>query len=777
MKTSRTTYVLVGLFFAALALLGWLEYTGVLTESQRLRRQGRVVPALADATESGVRKIEIDHGEGRLVFERRGRHGWQMSGLVDAAADGDAVENLLQNLKALRRSPDAGVLDGDPKAYGLAPPEATLRLWIVSKQGESPSAEPTATLVVGKGAQNHRYLKVEGSEGVEVVDRKLLAAVDRPASEWRDKRLAPLPTFQVSGITVVRPGLKLKARRSPGGQWRLLEPVLQPADGSKIEGTLAALAGLRVIPPSGSFAADDVTDFAPYGLDEPRATIELDSASDPSNPTVLMIGKSPADEPGRVYVRRGDQDDVALVDARFLSEIPVDALGFRSQHVAEVAPPAAYKIEVKTPIGLFALARDPSGWKLTSPQTHKADTFLVESLLGEIDALQTSEYLDPKRVLDAGLEPPLITLKVWQVDLADARNRLVPNDAPPSVELEIGRHDVLKKSVYGRLPGDSYVLALPDSLMKVLPRNSYAYRDRAIPSDAPGEVSRLALVRDGRTTVLEPDAASASPNRWKMLEPVKAPADVPAVTALLAALANLHAEDFAAEARGDGVAFGFDAPILRLTWRKGSGESSAGGLTIGKPVRGAPASHYAALDGFAPVFTLSAQALQPFTAELHETLVQSFPLGEVRRMILRWPRRAAAFRRIDRPTGKPTDWSPEPGTSIEGFDLSLFDTLVEQLSQLHAVRFAQYEGTIPKAAGLAEPRIAVEIGLGPDKPPSVLRIGAATGEGHVLATVGDGRTGSVFLLPAGSWEAMIAADAGKGEPELPDDVLAPPDDR
>ena len=106
--------------------------------------------------------------------------------------------------------------------------------------------------------------------------------------------------------------------------------------------------------------------------------------------------------------------------------------------------------------------------------------------------------------------------------------------------------------------------------------------------------------------------------------------------------------------------------------------------------------------------------------------------------------------------------------------MSLFDKLVEQLSELRAVRFAQYEGPIPASTGLAEPRLAIEVGFGSDRPPSVVRIGASTGDGHVLATVGDGVTGSVFLLPDIAWEAMIAADAGKPTPTLPEDVFAPP---
>jgi len=763
MKTSRTTYILMGLFFAGLALLWGLEYAGVLTESQRLRRSERILPELMDVKEGAIRKIEIDRKGEKLAFERRGRYGWQMRAPMDVAAEAGPLESLLQNLRALRRSPDAGTIDAAPDSFGLAPPEATVRLWA----GEGSSAQPVAVLEVGKSAQKHRYVKTGDAGGVDVVDKAFLAAVDRPAESWRDAMLAPLPTFQVTGASVERPGMKIKAERGPGGQWRLTEPIRLPADGSKVEAALAALAGLRIQAASGGFAADGVQDFAPFGLDKPAATIELTSRSDPTNPTVLMVGKSPDGQPGLVYVRRGDQDDVALIDSKFLAEIPSDRLGFRSQHVAEVTPPAATRIEIKTAGGPFELVRKRSGWDLTSPRPGPADRFLVDSFLGAIDALQTSEYLDPSKLGDVGLDPPLTTLRVWQAQPDAEKPR---GDDVPVVELELGRRDVLRKTIYGRLPGDPYVLALPDSFGQMLPKNSYAFRDRSLPSAEPAGVSRLTIVRDGRTTVVEAEGASAAPNQWRMTRPVKAPADIRVVTAILASLSSLRADDFAADSAGDGVAFGVNEPTLEVKW-EGGGRS--GGLKVGKPVPGKPSSRYAVLSGFDPVFTLDEPALQVYQAELHDSLVQKFGLDDVRRLALRWPGRTLAFARSERPTGQPTDWTPEPGTSIQGVDLSRFGDLAAHLSQLHAARFVQYEGPIPASSGLTSPRLAVEVGFGPGKPPSVLRLGAATEDGFVQAATGDGTTGPVFLLPAAAWEALI--ETGRGaSPPIPDDAFAPP---
>ena len=137
-----------------------------------------------------------------------------------------------------------------------------------------------------------------------------------------------------------------------------------------------------------------MTDFAPFGLDRPEATIELTSASQPDSPIVLHVGKKVPDHPDRVYVRRGDQDDVVSVSDRFLVEIPRDSIAFRSQHVTDIDPAAVSEIAINALSTTFRLERQGTAWRLNSPQAGKADSYLVQSLVNQLDGLQTSEFLD-----------------------------------------------------------------------------------------------------------------------------------------------------------------------------------------------------------------------------------------------------------------------------------------------------------------------------------------------------------------------------------------------
>ena len=93
-------------------------------------------------------------------------------------------------------------------------------------------------------------------------------------------------------------------------------------------------------------------------------------------------------------------------------------------------------------------------------------------------------------VPDPMLDPPVMTIRIRQA--AARRPSAGPTDAGPAArpDLRLGRHDVLKKTIFARLEGDSVILALPDNLLDVLPKNPLAFRDRSIVTDSPAEIKQ-----------------------------------------------------------------------------------------------------------------------------------------------------------------------------------------------------------------------------------------------------------------------------------------------
>jgi hypothetical protein len=755
-RAIRQTLILIALFFAALLSYWGLQYGGVRTQAERRQRESRVLPDLADTRELAIRKLAIERRGDRLVFERRGTGfgQWQLVEPLDVAAEPTRLETLLGNLKELRPLSDAGALAQAP-GFGLDPPEARVAIWGMAGTSMETSATPLATLEVGKSIHGVRYVREAGSRVVRAVDAKLLAALDEPLAEWRERVVMGVPSFQVSSVTITRRGQVIRAQRDRRGGWKLTQPLAVPADGAKVESLLAALAALRVGDGKAGFVADDVRELSKYGLEPAEVSVELLSTppSGAERALVLHVGKTVPDRPDRVYVRQGDQDDVVMVDSKALVEIPRSALALRSQQVADIQPAAVSRIEVEMKGATFSLARDGRGWRLATPRAEKADTEAVQAFLAHIDVLQTSEFLDPQRLRNPQVYPPAIAIKIWEKDAGG-----------PALSLRIGRYDLAKKAIYAQLEHDDVVLALPDTLLAVLPKNRFAFRERTLVSQDPAKVNKLIVSRVGRTDVLEPNAAGA-PNTWRMRRPVEAPADVPAVTRALTILTSLRAEDFVSDSLGDGKSFGLDRPALEIAWET----DRTNRLKIGRP-SATRLSYYATLEGQPYVFTLDAETLRYLDAEFRDHVVCSFPEGRAERVVLRWPRRTVALKRRLPAKGQ-TTWVDEPGTDASGIDLSRASALVAAMAHLETILYFQYEGAFDAVTGLHRPRLVIEVDLGAAEPRRVLRIGWPTEHGLVFAAIGSTGSGPVFFLPAPAWEALI--QSGQRFDSLPSNLFAP----
>ena len=782
MKSNRTTTILLILFFGGLLTMWGLQLAGVRTNDQEQRRAEWVLPDLIGTPAEAIRRVALDRGDEHLVFERRGRGpgGWQMVDPLDVAAEPTRLETLVRNLHDLRKSPDAGTIEGPAATFGLDPPAATVRLFAGTDY------RLAAVLEIGKTIRGIRYVRPTGSTGIEVADSKRLAALDLPVTAWRQPVVMGVPTFQVASLTITRrrPGAAgqgaqpvgpkpqvIRAERQPSGRWKLTAPLAAPANGAKIESLLAALASLRVVDIPKGFVADNVKDFTPFGLAEPRLTVELRTDRAEDEPLVLDVGKPVPDQPDRAYVRQGGQDDVVMVDAKALGEIPESPTPLRSQQVADIVPAAVTGIEIRTRSDIFRLTKDAAGWELTSPSPARADTPAVQAFLNQIANVQTSEFLESEKVPDSQLDHPVMAITIRQAVPGPSRPGSSAADqagatSAPALSLQLGRHDILKKTIFARLEGDRVILALPDTLFEVLPKNAYAFRDRNLLSEKLERIRKLTIRRGGRTDELEPNP-KGEPNQWRMRAPVDGPADVPTITQALAALANLRAEDVVANSIGDGKAFGLDRPAIEVDWES----DRAHRLKIGRPVPRTQ-SYYASLDERPIVFTLSATTARLFDAEFRDHRVLSFESKRAERVVLRWPNRTVALRRRQPPPPQgQVEWVPDPGTEAEGIDLSRISALVTTLGQLQATRYFQYDGPYPAASGLPWPRLVVEVTLAPVGPNLVLRIGSPTSDGQVCAATGTGDAGPGFFLPAPPWNDLI--HSGERFAPIPDDPFAP----
>jgi len=394
----RGTYVLLVLFFAGLVGLWFANFSKVPTQSEIARRSNRILPSLIDTKPDDLRKVEILGGDQPIVFERRDGNRWQMTAPMDVAADPSKVETLAYNLKELSRRPDAATLGADLSLYGLDQPERTIKLW-----GSATDA-PLASLEIGRASLDRRYVRAGGSPGVEAVDaRGLDPLIKLPVARWRDQEMFRVPSFEVDRVSLSAGGKDLKFRRSRGA-WHIVEPVRLLATEARVDALIADLGSLRVLDDT-RFVANDVKpdDLERYGLKTPALAIEIDSArvDRRRGAQVLYIGKPVDGKPGLVYARRGDQDDVVLIEQRVLLDLKPEPNAFRNPKVADINLARVVRVGVEDADGrAIEISRFGNDWAVVSPSTAKGDRQAIQDFLKSLDQLQTGIFLNPREVGD-----------------------------------------------------------------------------------------------------------------------------------------------------------------------------------------------------------------------------------------------------------------------------------------------------------------------------------------------------------------------------------------
>ena len=395
MKSNRTTIVLLVLFFGGLLAMWGLDLSGVRT-AVGSRARVALRPARPARHARGGDPPGGDRPGRRAPGVRPPRQG--PGPLADAPAQGcrgrarRSSRPWCATSRSCARTPDARTIESGAETYGLTPPAAIVRLYAGPGGGSASSEPPVAELEIGKVVHDRRYVRPVGGAGIEVVNARLLAAVNRPAgrvarAERHGRAQLPGRSVKITGAT--RPGRRRWSSGPSGarpGAGSSRAPIDAPANGPKVESLLGALASLRVAEPPKGYVADDVRDLARFGLAEPPVTIELTTMPDVGT-LALDVGKPVPDEPERVYVRQGGQDDVVMVEARALSEVPADATALRSREVADIVPAAVTEIEIRTRSDVFDLKKERGGWELTSPHKERADGPAVQQFLAHIDEL------------------------------------------------------------------------------------------------------------------------------------------------------------------------------------------------------------------------------------------------------------------------------------------------------------------------------------------------------------------------------------------------------
>lgn len=508
--------------------------------------------------------VEIEHEGKRYEFRRGADKQWLMNAPMKSFADPTKVTGLVSKFTMLRANEFVEAASDSPASFGFDPPFLKMRV-TTELQRPLPSSQPadsqpaapqfetvtnTYEVVVGGFADmksEYRYVQVAGQPGVVTIPKGSIEGLIPKVAELLDPRVTRVKAAEITKLTL-----------TSGGQSATLERVNNAWQGT---GDLAALEVEAVADVVNALEdlkavdyADAGADAAKYGLDQPRAVLELTTTAAVA-PLKLKIGANTAS--GRnAYAQIEGQSTVYVIAAAQADRLAVSPLSLRSRAIFTGRVDAIRALSVARGERTVALTNNGGNWSFVEPADTPVDAAAVRQVVNDLSKLRARRVVAKGDAAAYGLDEPGLIVK-FTVDAAPAATQAsqpasAPAGQPAEHTLRVARKDRL---AYAQLDDDPFVFELDETVYKLL--NSELIRgeifsfapDTVIDFEVTAPQGALHLTKDGK--------------EWRYATDPTVKIASKKVTDFLAELAKMRVESYIAYRDGDLAAEGLDdaAPV------------------------------------------------------------------------------------------------------------------------------------------------------------------------------------------------------------------------
>ena len=201
-----------------------------------------------------------------------------------------------------------------------------------------------------------------------------------PASELPpNESLVDVPSEDFAQLTITTNGQETILEQSEdGNEWRLTGPVTAVADETQVSSITSALSTLQIQ----HVVAEDVVDFAPFGLDAPTVAVDFVAASGSPSERLLIGDSTPTG--GERYAMLADSGRVVLVAAHLDTTFAKSPFDLRDKTILGFDTSDVDQFEIQSSAALIRLEKAQNEWTLQQPWDAKADFSAVEGLVGQL---------------------------------------------------------------------------------------------------------------------------------------------------------------------------------------------------------------------------------------------------------------------------------------------------------------------------------------------------------------------------------------------------------
>jgi hypothetical protein len=364
-----------------------------------------------------------------------------------------------------------------------------------------------------------------------------------------------------------------------GSAWTLKAPFEAPADTSAVESMLTSLEKLE----ADEMVADQVTDFAQYGLEKPSRKVAALVEGAPAPLAVDFGAKSP--DAGSVYARKPGEAKVYLVASWVESSFDKKPFDLRDRDLLHVKRDDVRSLEVTGPEGGFALARTDAGeWAFTKPLATRAGRWSVDGLLGTLENLRMEQVAgesvsDAKEIARYGLAKPAraVTLvtkdgatRTLEIGAAAPDPSATPAPSPSPSPAKKGEKPTPPKPTkyYARQAGTGLVAVVPATLADDLAKGMGELRAKRLLEVATYETDGFEVVAKGATKTYAKsttkDKDGLDKTQWKRTAPDAKDLDTTKVEDALFKMGGVEVAEFVDTPKA-AAEYGLDAPALKVT--------------------------------------------------------------------------------------------------------------------------------------------------------------------------------------------------------------------
>ena len=508
-----------------------------------------------------VTSLQLRRTNQLILRVEKTNESWNLTVPLFYPAQSYAVENVLKTIadvtsQAYLSTHDLAASGKTIAEFGLDLPAATLTLQRGGRRTEVSFGSKTAT-------GDQVYVQLLNSPGIYVINADLFDLLPHSSSDWRDTSLVSvsLNGLSFNRIEVRAPSRGFTIEWDPTNKvFNLTKPTPARVNMARLETFWRAILTGR----AEQFVTDDPrAELEEFGLRPPGA--ELAFGLGTNDIAVVQFGKSPTNDPTRVYIRRMSHTNIVLAPKTVLEAVQVSPNELRDRRLLSFSTNAIDTVEVVGPES-FAVRRQFNGvWVVLEPQATLVDSDLMRewlNLLGALEGTVEKDLVTDFAAYSLATPARQYLLKSTITNLTG----LVTNRTLAA--LQIGARQDNK--VFVRRDDETSVYWIDVTEFTRLPSASWQLRDRRVWSFTTNQVSRVTIRHRGYTRQMIRNGSG----EWSLAPGSQGVIDPFAIEETLFRLGELRAAVWVARGEENRSRFGFVEDGYKLTIELKTGDKT-----------------------------------------------------------------------------------------------------------------------------------------------------------------------------------------------------------